>query len=165
VTTRTDFLHFCSRSRWAGEADFSLTRPVLIRAKGSSRSFERGRVSIASRSRGLPQMAWRVGIRIVTFEACSGFTRVTAHRIAQPPKAPLSRGSSPSGYPAEPLESIDNSRGWISVNRGFAPSGALPKADVTSAGMYLPRRVSAFPGVTVASLQNHLRILQLEESD
>ena len=29
----------------------------------------------------------RVGIRIGTFEACSGFTRVTARRIAQPPKA------------------------------------------------------------------------------
>ena len=29
----------------------------------------------------------RVGIRIITFEACSGFTRVTAHWIAQPPKA------------------------------------------------------------------------------
>ena len=29
----------------------------------------------------------RVGIRNFTFEACSGFTRVTAHRIAQPPKA------------------------------------------------------------------------------
>ena len=28
----------------------------------------------------------RVGIRIATFEACSGFTRVTARRIAQPPK-------------------------------------------------------------------------------
>jgi hypothetical protein len=29
----------------------------------------------------------RVGIRISTFEACSDFTRVTARRIAQPPKA------------------------------------------------------------------------------
>src|SRR3954468_103361 len=29
----------------------------------------------------------RVGIRIFTFEACSGFTRVTARWIAQPPKA------------------------------------------------------------------------------
>ena len=29
----------------------------------------------------------RVGIRIVTFEACSSFTYVTAHRIAQSPKA------------------------------------------------------------------------------
>src|SRR5271157_3027666 len=30
---------------------------------------------------------WRVGIRIKTFEACSGFTRVTARKIAQLPKA------------------------------------------------------------------------------
>jgi len=29
----------------------------------------------------------RIGIRIVTFEACSGFTRVTARWIAQQPKA------------------------------------------------------------------------------
>jgi hypothetical protein len=57
----------------------------------------------------------RVGIRIVTFEACSGFTHVTAHRIAQPPKATLSRGSSPSGHPAEPLVSYQINRqlsGW-----------------------------------------------------
>src|SRR5262249_14714755 len=31
----------------------------------------------------------RVGIRIDTFEACSGFTRVTARRIAQPPRGDL----------------------------------------------------------------------------
>ena len=31
--------------------------------------------------------SWRVGIRNCTFEACSGFTRVMAHRIARPPKA------------------------------------------------------------------------------
>ena len=30
---------------------------------------------------------WRVGIRISTFEACSGFTHVAARRIAQLPKA------------------------------------------------------------------------------
>ena len=29
----------------------------------------------------------RVGIRIITFEACSDFTHVTARWIAQPPKA------------------------------------------------------------------------------
>ena len=39
------------------------------------------------RSRGLPQMAGGSAFRIVTFEACSGFTHVTARRIAQPPKA------------------------------------------------------------------------------
>jgi hypothetical protein len=33
----------------------------------------------------------RVGIRIVTFEACSGFTHVTARRIAQPPYGDLCR--------------------------------------------------------------------------
>src|SRR5262245_24271359 len=31
----------------------------------------------------------RVGIRIVPFEACSGFTHVTARRIAQPPRGDL----------------------------------------------------------------------------
>ena len=30
---------------------------------------------------------WRVGIRIKTFEACSGFTHVAARKIAQLPKA------------------------------------------------------------------------------
>jgi hypothetical protein len=57
----------------------------------------------------------RVGIRIVTFEACSGFTRVTAHRIAQSPKRPLSRGSGPAGYPTKPLVSYQINRqlsGW-----------------------------------------------------
>src|SRR5215471_21680549 len=36
---------------------------------------------------GLPPIAWRVGIRDFTFEACSGFTHVTARPVAQPPKA------------------------------------------------------------------------------
>jgi hypothetical protein len=31
----------------------------------------------------------QVGIRIATFEACSGFTHVTAHWLAQPPKGDL----------------------------------------------------------------------------
>jgi hypothetical protein len=38
----------------------------------------------------------RVGIRIRTFEACSGFTFVTAHRIAQQPKAAFVAGLRPS---------------------------------------------------------------------
>ena len=41
----------------------------------------------------------RVGIRIVTFEACSGFTRVTARRIAQPPKAAFVTRLQPSQLP------------------------------------------------------------------
>ena len=41
----------------------------------------------------------RVGIRIVTFEARSGFTHVTAHRIAQSPKATFVTGLQPSRLP------------------------------------------------------------------
>src|SRR5213082_1109691 len=36
---------------------------------------------------GSPPFPRRVGIRIFTFETCSGFTHVTARWIAQPPKA------------------------------------------------------------------------------
>ena len=58
----------------------------------------------------------RVGIRIVTFEACSGFTHVTARRIAQPPKVAFVTRLRPSGYPAKPLVSYRTNRqlsGWI----------------------------------------------------
>jgi hypothetical protein len=58
------------------------------------------------RSRGLPPYGRRVGIRIVTFEACSGFTNVTAppDRSAAHRRL-LSRGSDPCGYPHKPLVS------------------------------------------------------------
>jgi len=65
----------------------------------------------------LPQQiapnARRVGSHIVTFQACSGFTRVTARRIAE--KRPLLRSSSPTGYPTKPLVSLRINRqlsGW-----------------------------------------------------
>jgi hypothetical protein len=51
------------------------------------RRIERVRVSIASPLMQPSPNDRRVGIRVVTFEACSGFTHVTARRIAQPPKA------------------------------------------------------------------------------
>ena len=51
------------------------------------RRIERVRVSIASPSVRPSPFCRRVGIRVSTFEACSGFTHVTARRIAQPPKA------------------------------------------------------------------------------
>src|SRR6202171_999474 len=67
------------------------------------------------RSYSLSPNGRRVGIRIVTFEACSGFTHVTARRIAQPPKSGLCHEA-----PAQPVtrpnrssatRSIDNSLG------------------------------------------------------
>src|SRR5271168_4209847 len=51
------------------------------------RRIERVRASIASPSMLPSSFCRRIGIRVSTFEACSGFTRVTARRIAQPPKA------------------------------------------------------------------------------
>jgi hypothetical protein len=48
----------------------------------------------------------RVGIHDFTFEACSSFTRVTACKVACPPKGGcLSRGFDPASYPTEPLGS------------------------------------------------------------
>ena len=57
-------------------------------------------LSIASPSTRPSPLFRRVGIHIFTFEACSGFTHVTARWIAQPPKAAfvtrLRPGQSPS---------------------------------------------------------------------
>ena len=65
--------------------------------------------------RGLPQNSGRVGIRIVLFEACSGFTRVTARTLAQPPKAAFVTGLHGTSYPATPPVSYQLNRqlaGW-----------------------------------------------------
>jgi hypothetical protein len=51
------------------------------------RRIERVLLSISSPSTRPSPFHWRVGIRDFTFEACSGFTHVTARRVAQPPKA------------------------------------------------------------------------------
>jgi hypothetical protein len=102
----------------------------------------------------------RVGIRIVTFEACSGFTRVTARTRARPrrsfdprrlgaacgsrhprpeslnrPRATLSRGSNPAGYPTKLLASYRTNRqlsGWMesSSTDGSSLRGARPKGDI-----------------------------------
>src|SRR5208337_1416840 len=64
------------------------------------RWIERAPLSIASPSTRPSPLFRRVGIHIFTFEACSGFTHVTARWIAQPPKAAfvtrLQPGQSPS---------------------------------------------------------------------
>ena len=80
------------------------------------RRIERVRASIASPSMLPSPFCRRVGIRISTFEACSGFTRVTARRIAQPPKAAfVTRSFQPGLLPGPDRSSatraIDNSLG------------------------------------------------------
>lgn len=57
----------------------------------------------------------RVGIRIATFEACSGFTHVTAHGLAQPPKATFVTRLQPIGYPNELLVSYSIKPATIEV--------------------------------------------------
>ena len=74
----------------------------------------------------------RVGIRIVTFEACSGFTRVTAHRIAQPPKATFVTRLQPGRLPEPSCSSatglIDNYPCGSLLHWCFAPSGRTAKS-------------------------------------
>lgn len=88
----------------------------------------------------------RVGIRIVLFEACSGFTRVTARTLAQPPKAAfvtgLRRGRLP-GHAARQLPAQSTTR-WVEpsstgvsrlrgapevadISKGFEPVLSLPQ--------------------------------------
>ena len=64
----------------------------------------------------LPQMAGG-SARIVTFEACSGFTHVTARRIAQPPTGDLCHEAPTHAVTrisrSSATGSIDNSPGGI----------------------------------------------------
>jgi hypothetical protein len=69
----------------------------------------------------------RVGVHEFPFEACSGFTRVTARRIAQPPIGGLCHEAStrtvarPSRSSAS--RSTDNSLGGTFLHWCYAPSG------------------------------------------
>src|SRR5262245_17570216 len=69
----------------------------------------------------------RVGIHKFPFEACSGFTRVTARWIAQPPDGDLCHEASlrPVAQPnrSSATRSTDNSLGGTSLHWCYAPSG------------------------------------------
>ena len=86
--------------------------------------------------RGLPRNSGWVGIRIVLFEACSGFTRVTARTLAQPPKAAfvtgLRRGRLP-GHAARQLPAQSTTR-WVEPSSTGVSRlrGAPELADVRS---------------------------------
>src|SRR5262245_47284491 len=68
----------------------------------------------------LPRRGCRVGLRIVLFEACSAFTRVTACTLAlSPVRDTLSEGFSHFvSSIAAPVAS-----GWSGCRVGFAPTG------------------------------------------
>src|SRR5215469_16483625 len=79
----------------------------------------------------------RFGIRIVTFEACSGFTRVTAHRIAQSPKATVVTRLRPFRSPGRAARQLPDQSTIIWVDSSSTGDsrlrGALPKADLQRA--------------------------------
>ncbi len=80
----------------------------------------------------------RVGIRIVTFEACSGFTRVTARRIAQPPKATFVTRLQPLRLPGRAARQLPDQSTTIRVESSSTGDsrlrGALPSADLWRIG-------------------------------
>src|SRR5262249_39349505 len=79
----------------------------------------------------------RVGIRIVTFEACSGFTRVTARRIAQPPKATFVTRLQPSQLPGQAARQLPDQSTTLRVESSSTDDsrlrGALPQPDLCTA--------------------------------
>jgi hypothetical protein len=72
----------------------------------------------------------RVGIRIRTFEACSGFTFVTAHRIAQQPKAAFVAGLRPSQLPGRAACQLPD--------QSIAPSGRTVNLVILTVRWSLP---------------------------
>ena len=76
----------------------------------------------------------RVGIRIVTFEACSGFTHVTARRIAQPPKATFVTRLQPCRLPGRAARQLPDQSTTLWVESSSTGDsrlrGALPTCDI-----------------------------------
>src|SRR6202140_2325625 len=101
------------------------------------RRIERVRVSIASPLIQPSPNGRRVGIRIVTFEACSGFTHVTARRIAQPPKAAFVTRLQPCRLPGRTARQLPDQSTtlWMESSSTSDPRlrGALPTSDLTAA--------------------------------
>src|ERR1700730_12614242 len=78
----------------------------------------------------------RVGIRIVTFEACSGFTHVTARRIAQPPKATFVTRLQPFRLPGRAARQLPDQSTTLWVESSSTDDsrlrGPLPTTDIVA---------------------------------
>jgi hypothetical protein len=83
------------------------------------------------RSCSLPQNGRRVGIRIVTFEACSGFTRVAARRIAHPPKATFVARLRPGQLPDQAARQLPDLSTTIRVRPSLTVPGLPAVVNVT----------------------------------
>src|SRR6202790_1434620 len=111
-----------------------LPEPPFRRAVPTTRRIERVRVSIASPLIQPSPNGRRVGIRVVTFEACSGFTHVTARRIAQPPKAAFVTRLQPCRLPGRAARQLPDQSTtlWVESSSTSDPRlrGALPTGDI-----------------------------------
>src|SRR5262249_6361156 len=98
------------------------------------RRIKRVRVSITSSLMLHSPNGRRVCIRIVTFEACSGFTRVTARGIAQPPKVTFVTRLQSRQSPSETARQLPDLSTIIWVEPSSTDDsrlqGALPRADM-----------------------------------
>jgi hypothetical protein len=83
----------------------------------------------------------RVGIHDFTFEACSGFTRVTARRIAQPPEAAFVTRLRPTRLPRQAARQLPDqpTTPWVepSSTGDTRRLGALGKPGVARVGLEL----------------------------
>src|SRR5215467_7997712 len=80
------------------------------------------------------QLGRLVGIRIVTFGACSGFTHVTARRIAQPPEATFVTRLRPAQLPGQVARQLPDLSTTLRVEPSSTSDsrlrGARPKPDL-----------------------------------
>jgi len=80
-------------------------------------------MSVACRSVLPSPLFRRVGVHNFTFEACSGFTQVTACRVAQPPKAAFVTKLQPGSLPSQVACQLPDLPTTIRV--GLSPTGDL----------------------------------------
>ena len=92
------------------------------------RRIERVHVSIASPSTRPSPLFRRVGIRIITFEACSGFTHVTARWIAQPPKAAFVTRLPPGRLPNQAARQLPEQSTTLRVKSSSTGGARLRRA-------------------------------------
>ncbi len=91
----------------------------------------------------------RVGIHNFTFEACSGFTRVTARWIAQPPKAAFVTGLRDGQLPDRPARQLPDQPTTLCVASSSTGDsrlrGALSVCGYNSPSQPPPRHVRSTP--------------------
>src|SRR5262249_707765 len=106
----------------------------------------------------------RVGIRIVTFEACPGFTHVTARRIAQLPKATFVTRLQPLRLPARAARQLPDQSTTPRVQSSSTGNprlrGALPQSDICATPNRVVIRLSSRDKVPVVTRAFSLHIRQ-----